>query len=70
MQFLYFSSLLVGFPVYAIPLSEALSLLCGVSQLLLFPLLFLLFSFHPGAVHLSVLFNLICFISIIGARLW
>ena len=30
----------------------------GFSQLLLFPLLFLLFSFHPVAVHLSVLFNL------------
>ena len=41
----------------------------GFPSSFLFPLLFLLFSFHPVAVHLFVLFNLICFISFIGARL-
>ena len=45
----------------SVPLSEALSLILGFSQLILFPLFFLVFSSHPVTVHLSA-FNLIDYV--------
>ena len=54
----------------SVPLSEALSLILGFSQLLLFPLFFIVFSSHPVAVHISAFKLIICFLSVIGARDW
>ena len=45
----------------SVPLSEALSLILGFSQLILFPLFFLVISSHPVTVHLSA-FNLIDYV--------
>ena len=61
----------MGFPGSAyfvsVPISEALSLLLGFSQLILFPLLFLVFSSHPVAVHLSAFILIKCvFIPLLG----